>query len=172
MLPFCMILLTQSYIKKLVFSYRKFREVTGLSKKEADSWVKNGLIRADLASNGRRRLYRLDSVIEGLIAKQLADFSSRQLLPTMMAAFRQHLEEQKIDLMKLEPNPSAPKILIMLYTRISKEIMPGGGLRGVVAYVDRFDPTSKLMGRKNVYLIVDLIGVVIEAWSNMGRLPV
>ena len=162
----------QIEIKKSVLSYRKFREVTGLSKKEADSWVKNGLIRADLAANGRRRLYRLDSVIEGLIAKQLADFSSRQLLPTMMAAFRQHLKEQKIDLMKLEPNPSAPKILIMLYTRISKEIMPGGGLRGVVAYVDRFDPTSKLMGRKNVYLIVDLIGVVIEAWSNMGRLPV
>jgi hypothetical protein len=168
MLCFCMILLTQSYIKKLVFSYRKFREVTGLSKKEADSWVKDGLIRADLASNGRRRLYRLDSVIEGLIAKQLADFSSRKLLPTMMAALRRHLEEQKIDLMKLEPNPKAPKILIKLYTRMSKEILPGGGLRGVIAYVGGFDPTSKSMG-KNVYLIVDLIGVVIEAWTNIGR---
>jgi hypothetical protein len=161
----------QTDIRKSVLSYREFREATGLSKKEADSWVKNGLIRADLTSNGRRRLYRLDSVIQGLIAKQLADFSSRKLLPTMMAAFREHLKEQKIDLMKLEPNPRAPKILIMLYTRISKEIMPGGGLRGVVAYVDRFDPTSKFIG-KSVYLVVDLIGVVIEAWWKIGRLSV
>jgi hypothetical protein len=168
---FCMVQLKQIHIRKLVLSYREFREATGLSKKEADSWVKDGLIRADLASNRRRRLYRLDSVIEGIIARQLADFSSRKLLPTMMAAFHEYLEEQKIDLMKLEPNPRAPKILIMLYTRMSKEIMPGGGLRGVVAYVDRFDPTSTFIG-KNVYLVVDLIGVAVEAWTNIVRLRV
>ena len=161
----------QTDVRKLVLSYREFREATGLSKKEADSWVKNGLIRAELASNGRRRLYCLDSVIEGLIAKQLADFSSRTLLPTMMAAFRQYLEDNKIDLMKLEPDRNAQKILIQLYTRKSKEIMPGGGLRGVIAYVGRFDPTSKFIG-KSVYLIIDLIGVAIEAWSNISRLPV
>ena len=154
--------------KNKVLSYRKFREVTGLSKKEADSWVKNGLIRAALSSNGRRRLYRLDSVIQGIIVKQLADFSSRKLLPTMMAALRLHLEKQKVDLMKLEPNPKAPKILIKLYTRKSKEIMPGGGLRGVIAYVGGFDPTSTSMG-KNVYLIVDLTGVVVEARTNISR---
>jgi hypothetical protein len=158
-------------IGKLVLSYREFKQATGLSKKEADGWVKNGLIRAELASNGRRRLYRLDSVIEGLIAKQLADFSSRTLLPTMMAAFHQHLWEQKIDLMKLVPDPAAPKILIRLYTRISKEIMPGGGLRGVVAYVSGFDSRSEFIG-KNVYLIVDLIGVAIEAFSKIQSLPV
>ncbi len=156
----------QTDVRNFVLSYHEFREVTGLSKKEADSWVKNGLIGAELASNGRRRLYRLDSVIEGLIAKQLADFSSRTLLPIMMTAFRQHLAERKIDLMKLPPDPSAEKILIQLYTRKSKEIMPGGGLRGVVAYVGRFDPRSEFIG-KNVYLIVDLIGVVIEAWSKI-----
>ncbi len=161
----------QADVRKLVLSYREFKEVTGLSKKEADSWVKNGLIRAELASNGRRRLYRLDSVIEGLIAKQLADFSSRTLLPTMMAAFRKYLADNKIDLMKLVPDPGAPKILIQLYTRISKEIMPGGGLRGVVAYVGRFEPRSQFIG-KNVYLIVDLIGVVIEAWAKIRSLPV
>ena len=161
----------QTDVRKLVLSYREFREATGLSKKEADSWVKNGLIRAELASNGRRRLYRPDSVIEGLIAKQLADFSSRTLLPTMMAAFRQYLEDNKIDLMKLEPDRNAQKILIQLYTRKSKEIMPGGGLRGVVAYVGRFGPASKFTG-KSVYLIIDLIGVAIEAWSNISRLPV
>jgi len=159
----------QTDVRKLVLSYREFREATGLSKKEADSWVKNGLIRAELASNGRRRLYRPDSVIEGLIAKQLADFSSRTLLPTMMAAFRQYLEDNKIDLMKLEPNPRAHKILIQLYTRKSKEIMPGGGLRGAIAYVGRFDPKDT---GKSVYLIIDLIGVAIEAWSNIGSLPV
>src|SRR5260370_34202865 len=99
-------------IKTLVLSYREFKKVTGLSNKEADSWVQNGLIRAEFAANGTRRLYRLDSVIEGLIAKHLADFSSRMLLPIMMAAFHQHLEEQKIDLMKLVPDPRAEKILI------------------------------------------------------------
>ena len=107
----------QTDLRRRVLSYREFRAVTGLSKKEADGWVKNGLIRAELASNGRRRLYRLDSVVEGLIAKQLADFSSRTLLPIMMAALRQYLVDHKLDLMKLEPNPSAPKILIQLYTR-------------------------------------------------------
>ncbi len=92
----------QTDIRGRVLSYREFREVTGLSKKEADSWVKNRLIRAELASNGRRRIYRLDSVVEGLIAKQLADFSSRTLLPIMMTAFRQYLVDNKIDLMKLD----------------------------------------------------------------------
>src|SRR5260370_39677173 len=158
-------------IRRRVLSYREFREVTGLSKKEADSWVKNRLIRAQLASNGRRRLYRLDSVVEGLIAKQRADFSSRTLLPIMMTAFRQYLVNNKIDLMKLEPNPGAAKILIQLYTRRSKEIMPGGRLRAVIAYVSTFAPQSRFIG-KNVYLIVDLIGVFIEAWSKTWSLPV
>ena len=161
----------QTDIRGKVLSYREFRAATGLSKKEADGWVSSGLIRAELASNGRRRLYRLDSVVEGLIAKQLADFSSRTLLPTLMNALRQYLRKEKIDLMKLEPNPSAPKILIQLYTRRSKEIMPGGGLRGVIAYVGTFDPESNFIG-KNVYLIVDLISVVVQAWSNIWRLPV
>ena len=160
----CMFKVKQTDVRNFVLSYREFREVTRLTKKEADSWVKNGLIRAELAPNGRRRLYRLDSVIEGLIAKQLADFSSRTVLPTMMAAFRQHLTEEKIDLMKIPPDPAAPKILIRLYTRKSKD--PAYGLRGVIAYVGRFDPRSELIG-KNVYLIVDLIGVVIEAWSKI-----
>ena len=155
-----------------MLSYREFRGVTGLSKKEADSWVKSGLIRAELASNGRRRLYRLDSVVEGLIAKQLADFSSRMLLPIMMSALRKYLADKRIDLMKLDPNPDPKaKILIQLYTRRSKAMEPGGGLRGVVAYVGAFDPESSLIG-KNVYLIVDLTGVLIEAWHNTWNLPV
>jgi hypothetical protein len=161
----------QTDIRERILSYREFREVTALSKKEADSWVTKGLIRAELASNGRRRLYRLDSVVEGLIAKQLADFSSRTLLAIMMTALRKYLADNKIDLMKLEPDPSAEKILIQLYTRRSREIMPGGGLRGVIAYVGRFDPKSKFIG-KNVYLIIDLISVLVEAWSRTWSLPV
>jgi hypothetical protein len=129
------------------------------------------LIRAKLVSNGRRRLYRLDSVVEGLIAKQLADFSSRTLLAIMMTALRKYLVDNKIDLMKLEPDPNAEKILIQIYTRRSKEVMPGGGLRGVIAYVGTFDPKSKFIG-KNVYLIIDLIGVIIEAWQRTWSLPV
>ncbi len=168
---FHMIQPKQTDLRRRVLSYREFREVTGLSKKEADGWVKNGLIRAELASNGRRRLYRLDSVVEGIIARQLADFSSRTLLPIMITALRKYMVDNKIDLMKLEPNPNAEKILIQLYTRRSKEIMPGGGLRGVIAYVSTFDPKSKFIG-KNVYLIVDLIGVFIEAWHNIWNLPV
>src|SRR5260370_27109608 len=160
----------QTDLRRRVLSYREFREDTGLSKKEADNRVKNGLIRAELASNGRRRLDRLDSVVEGLIAKQLADFSSRTLLPVMIAAFRKYLVDNKIDLMKLEPDPNAEKILIQLYTRRSKEIMPGGGLRGVIAYVTTFDPESRFIG-KNVYLIVDLIGDFMQAWSYDWSLP-
>jgi hypothetical protein len=160
----------QTDLRGKVLSYSEFREATGLSKKEADGWVKKGLIRAEMASNGRRRLYRLDSVVEGVIARQLADFSSRTLLPILMTALRKYLVDNKIDLMKLEPNPSAPKILIQLYTRRSKAIEPGLGQRGVIAYVSTFDPKSKFIG-KNVYLIVDLIGVFIEAWSNTWRLP-
>jgi hypothetical protein len=156
----------QNEIRSRVLSYGEFRQVTGLSKKEADNWVKDGLIRAELASNGRRRLYRLDSVVEGLIAKQLADFSSRTLLPIMMAAFRQYLVDHKLDLMKLEPDPSAPRILIILYTEVSKEIAPGGGLRGVTVRADGFDQMSEFLA-KTVYLIVDLMGVVLEAWSKI-----
>src|SRR5580658_5748490 len=111
-----MVDLKLSPVNKLVLSYREFREVTGLSKKEADGWVQNGVIRAELTSNGRRRLYRLDSVIEGLIAKQLADFSSRMLLPLMMTELRRHLRQEKINLVALRHDPSAPKILIMVYT--------------------------------------------------------
>ena len=89
-----------------------------------------------------------------------------------MTALRKYLADNKIDLMKLDPNPDPKaKILIQLYTRRSKAIEPGGGLRGVIATVGRFDPESKFMG-KNVYLIVDLMGVVIEAWHKTWDLPV
>jgi hypothetical protein len=150
------------------FSYAQFREVAGLSKKEADGWTKSGVIRAELTPNGKRR-YRFDSIVEGLIARQLADFSSRLLLPKMMEGLRGFLKSEKIDLIKLDPNPAAGKLLIQLYTRLSKEVMAGGGVRGVITYVSRFDPYSTWIG-KTVFLILDLSGVVLAAHDGIARL--
>jgi hypothetical protein len=150
------------------FSYAEFREVAGLTKKEADGWTKSGVIRAELMPNGKRR-YRFDSIVEGIIAKQLADFSSRLLLRNMMEELRQFLKSQKLDLLKLDADPAAEKLLLQLYTRHSAEVMAGGGVRGVIAYVRLFDPQSKSIG-KAVFLIVDLSNVVIAALGGIGRL--
>jgi hypothetical protein len=150
------------------FSYAQFREVAELTKKEADGWTKSGVIRAELMPNGKRR-YRFDSIVEGIIAKQLADFSSRLLLPNMMEELRRFLKSQKIDLLKIDLNPTAKKILVQLYTRHSKEVLAGGGVRGVLTYVTRFDPNSTWIG-KSVFLIVDLRGVVLAANNGIARL--
>jgi hypothetical protein len=150
------------------FSYAQFREVAGLSKKEADGWTKSGVVRAELMPNGKRR-YRFDSIVEGLIARQLADFSSRLLLRKMMEGLRGFLKLESIDLFKLDPNPAAGKILVQLYTRLSKEVMAGGGVRGVITYVTRFDPNSKSIS-KTVFLMVDLSGIVLAAHDGIARL--
>jgi hypothetical protein len=143
--------------------------VTELTKKEADSWVSDGLIAAELVSNGRRRRYTWQSLMEGSIAKQLADFSSRELLPSMMEQFRQFLQRAKVNLAKIEPDYSEPHKLVKVYTRDSPEIIAGGGVRGVIAYVDWFDPNSKMIG-ESVYLIVDLTLIAVEVSSAVGRL--
>jgi hypothetical protein len=152
-----------------IFSYKEFREVTELTKKEADSWVQNGLITAELASNGRRRLYTWQSLMEGSIAKQLADFSSRELLPSMMEEFRRFLRREKLNLAKIEPDYSEPHQLVKVYTRDSPETIAGGGVRGVMAYVDWFDLNSKTIS-KSVYLIVDLTLIAVEVLSAANRL--
>jgi hypothetical protein len=154
--------------RSLTFSYAQFRQLAGLTKKEADGWTKSGVIRAELMPNGRRR-YRFDSIVEGIIAKQLADFSSRLLLPNMMEALRRFLRSEKIDLFKPDPNPAAGKLLVQLYARLSKEVMAGGGVRGIVTYVRRFDPNSTWIG-KTVFLIVDLSGIVLAAHDGIARL--
>ncbi len=155
--------------KRRTFSYKEFREVTGLTKKEADSWVQNGLITAELASNGRRRLYTWRSLMEGSIAKQLADFSSRELLPTMMEQFRNFVRREKIDLAEINADYSKSHQLVKVYTRPSPEIVAGGGVRGVVAYVDWFDRDLKSIS-KAIYLIVDLTLIALEVLSEVGRL--
>ena len=155
-------------IRLRAYSYAEFRAVTGLTKKEADWWVKTGVIRAEMMPNGKRR-YWFDSIVEGMIARQLADFSSRTLLPNMMAALRDFLASEKVDLKTVEPNPAAAKLLIQLYTRDSQEVMAGGGVRGVITYVKRFDPKSRAIG-KTVFLIVDLGGVMLEALTRSRSL--
>ena len=59
--------------RKRIFSYAQFRKVTDLSKKEADSWVSRGIVLAELSGDGRRRIYGYSSLMEGNIAKQVAE---------------------------------------------------------------------------------------------------
>ncbi len=168
MLYYCAVKETNTSDRSRAFSYAQFREVAKLTKKEADGWTKSGVIRAELMPNGKRR-YRFDAIVEGIIAKQLADFSSRLLLPNMMEALRKFLRSEKIDLVGLDPSPTARKVLVQLYTHHSKEVMAGGGVRGVLTYVTRFDANSTWIG-KTVFLIVDLRGVVLAARTGIERL--
>src|SRR6266481_4035640 len=135
------------------FTYAEFRAATGLTKKEADGWVQAGVIQAGPA-NGHRREYRFDSIFEGLIAKQLADFSSRELLPKTMAELRAFLARERVSLAKLAIDPEGAHQLVKIYTRKSQELMPGGGVRGVVGYVDWYQPASNKIA-KAVYVVVD-----------------
>jgi hypothetical protein len=150
------------------YSYAEFRALADLTKKEADGWTKSGVIRAELMPNGKRR-YGFNSIVEGIIAKQLADFSSRTLLPNMMEELRKFLKSEKIDLVRLDPDPAAGKLLVQLYTRHSKEVMAGGGVRGVLTYARRFDPRSGSIA-KTVFLIIELGAVVLAARTGIERL--
>src|SRR6266436_4218842 len=107
------------------FTYAEFRAATGLTKKAAD---------------GHRREYRFGSIFEGIIAKQLADFSSRELLPKTMAELRAFLAREKVSPAKLAIDPEGAHQLVKIYTRKSQELMPGGGVRGVVSYLDWYEP--------------------------------
>jgi transposase len=150
------------------FTYAEFRRATGLTKKEADRWVQAGVIQAGPAA-GHRREYRYESIFEGLIAKQLADFSSRELLPKTMVALRAFLMNQRVSLTRVLDDSDAHR-LVKIYTRRSKELMPGGGVRGVVSYIDWYDPTSAMIG-KAVYVVVDLRLVILEALTAVAHLP-
>jgi hypothetical protein len=159
-----------SNISRWTFSYAQFRAATELSKKEADRWVQTGVIQAGPAE-GRGRAYSFESIFEGLIAKQLADFSSRELLPQTMSALRKCLQEEKITMAKIEPNTSGPRLCVQIYTRRSQEIMPGGGVRGVVSYVKLYGPSATAIG-KAVFVVVDLTLVALLTWNAIrGLLP-
>ena len=151
------------------FSYGQFRRAAGLSKKEADNWVKAGVVQAGPV-NGHRREYRYESIFEGIIAKQLADFSSRELLPKTMAALRTSLQQEGIEITRIPNQPGGRRRLIRIYTRVSKEIMAGGGVRGVITYVGLYDPSSKATG-KSVFVVVDLTLVAEEAIAAICQLP-
>jgi len=157
-----------SDVSQWTFSYAEFRAATELSKKEADRWVQAGVIQAGPAE-GRRRQYRFESIFEGIVAKQLADFSSRELLPQTMAALRQCCRDEKLVPAKIEPNPAGPHRYVQVYTRRSEEIMPGGGIRGVVSYVKPYDPSARVIG-KAVFVVVDLTLVAVQAWNAVRSL--
>jgi hypothetical protein len=150
------------------FSYAEFRAATELSKKEADGWVQAGVIQAGPAA-GHRREYWFESIFEGIIAKQLADFSSRELLPRTMAELRAFLVRENMSMAKLLSDPSRPHRLLKIYTRKSRELMPGGGVRGVVTYIDWYEPRSPKVA-KSVYLVVDLTLVALETQSAIAHL--
>jgi hypothetical protein len=151
------------------FTYAEFRAATGLTKKEADGWVQAGVIQAGPA-DGHRREYRFESIFEGIIAKQVADFSSRELLPKTMAELRAFFGREKVSPARLAVNPEGAHQLVKIYTRKSKELMPGGGVRGVVGYIDWYEPASKKI-TKAVYVVVDLTLIMLEALSAISHLP-
>jgi hypothetical protein len=131
--------------------------------------VQRGLITAELAPNGRRRLYRFESWMEGAIAKGLADFASRELLENMMKSLRDFLANERIRFHEISFNPAGTRLLVQISTQISKELMPGGGVRGVVTYVKRYDPSSEWIG-KPVFVVVDLTIVALVVRQGIGEL--
>lgn len=150
------------------FTYSELRKITGLSKKEADGWVSRGIIRAKFADDGRRRIYNYDSLMDGNIAKQIADFASRELLEHMMKGFHKFIDKERIDLRLVEP--LGKRFLVQLYTRRSMEIMSGGGVRGVIPYVSRFNPFRINVVQKGVFLVVDLTEMALEVRHGIARL--
>jgi hypothetical protein len=143
------------------FTYAQFREATRLTKREADGWVQSGVIQAGPA-DGHRREYRFESIFEGIIAKQLADFSSRELLPKTMAALRAFFARKRVSPAKLSANPEGSHQLVKIYTRKSLELLSGGGVRGVISYVEWYEPASKEIA-KAIYVVVDLTLIMLEA---------
>jgi len=107
--------------------------------------------------------------VDGSIAKQLADFSSRELLPKMMDKFRAYLKHEKIDMRDFDPAAICPHRLIQIYTRVSRESVPGGGIRGVVVYVKDLDLDPSVIG-KSIYLVVDLNLVATEVDNQLLNL--
>jgi hypothetical protein len=154
--------------RKRTFSYAQFRQITDLSKKEADGWVSRGIIRADLSGDGRRRIYDYNSLMEGNIAKQVADFASRQLLQRMMEGFHKFVDTEKLNLEEI--GPIGERRLVKLYTRKSKESLPGGGVRGVIPYVLWFDPSDITRVQKGVFLVVDLTEMALEVMQALQHL--
>jgi hypothetical protein len=106
--------------------------------------------------------------MEGAIAKGLADFASRELLENMMKSLREFLANEGIRFHEISFNPAGTRLLVQIYSQISKELMPGGGVRGVVTYVKRYDPSSEWIG-KSVLVVVDLTIVALALPGRIGN---
>lgn len=150
----------------MTFTYRQFCELTGLSKKEADTWVRNGLIKTGRHPNGRWRVYRMESVFEGVIAKRLADFSSRELLADMMNALRDYLDTCRITPADLHQRPFE---LLMITTRKTKKLKAGGGVRGVESHVTPFQPGDR-RDSNPVFAVVDLGATDRQIWEAIPKM--
>jgi hypothetical protein len=136
------------------FTYRQFLELTGLTKKEAEVWVRDGVVRTTREPNGWWRVYRMESVFEGIIAKHLADFSSRELLAETMKALRHFLDGQRLTPEKIE---KAPELKLMIVAHRMRRLKAGGGVRGVAPevkfYWGRGGPDDP------VFVVIDLVAV-------------
>jgi hypothetical protein len=150
----------------MTFTYRQFCELTGLSKKEVDTWVRSGLIKTGRHPNGRWRIYRMESVFEGFIAKRLADFSSRELLLDMMNALRGYLDTREITPADLHQRPCE---LLMIATRKTTKLKAGGGVRGVEPQVTPFYPSSK-PGTEPVFVVIDLGATDRQIWEAIPKM--
>jgi DNA-binding transcriptional MerR regulator len=153
-------------IEHLTFSYERFRQAAGLSKKEADSWTSRGLIRSERET--RRRIYSADSVLDGIVAKRLADFSSRKLLELMMESLHEYLAKRHIKTHKISMDPSKPHIMVRIDTQRSDEMVPGYGVRGVITSASEFDPSSSEIGA-GVFLVVDLTMCLLAAAHGIAE---
>lgn len=146
------------------YSYRDLRAIAKLTKSEADTWTAAGLIRSTPSEHPKRRIYSFGSLMEAALGKRLADFSSRMLLPQVMNALRQFLKRQRVDLERPDFSPRAGrKKLIAVSTVYSKEVRPGGGVRGVVPSVRWFDPDRYGPG---VQLVIDLNSLAAQVISR------
>jgi DNA-binding transcriptional MerR regulator len=144
------------------FSYGEIRAAAGLSKKEADAWAARGVIRSRMDANGHRRIYNLQSLTDALLAKRLADFSSRELLDPMLDAIRAFLDRHGADVTDdFSPLPARKKLL-QVHANHSREILPGGGVRGIIPVVAWFNPEEGFRSY-GAMLVVDLNSTYLRA---------
>jgi hypothetical protein len=157
------------------YSYSQFRAAAGLTKKEADRWVRSGVIQAERVGS-QRRVYRFESIFEGVIARQLAGFSSRELLPKTMTALRRFMVRERIRPHDIVPDLAGPHQLVAIRTEKSQELTAGGGVRGLISHAIHYDHVFRYdreaPGRGgSVFLVVDLTAAVVETIFGLGELP-
>ena len=85
-----------------------------------------------------------------------------------MKGFHKFVDREKLNSDSIKP-VGEPR-LVKLYTRKSNEIMPGGGVRGVIPYVSCFDPAQSDTVQKGVFLVIDLTEMALEVFTGVQHL--